>query len=275
MTDGGGGVKKEKILLVILLLVAMPLLTGAVMSINPATEEQELIFIPSVKERNMGRKIHKQIGEHFNLPVDPLMQKRVEELGKKLASGADRRDVVYRFTVLDHEKDDCYNAFAVPGGYIYIFDDLVEVMETDDNVGAILAHEMGHVEARHAVKRMQGSIGTTILMLLGGYMEKKEGAYAKANMAIGQLMAAYSRHDERQADELSVKYMKRAELDPNGSVGALQTLKGLRKKAPRMKYSFYKSHPYISERIAYLKNFIRGYADFDSYINLVTQKHEL
>ncbi|MFH1552477.1 MAG: M48 family metalloprotease [Candidatus Omnitrophota bacterium] len=267
--------KKEKILLAILLLMATPLLTGALMSINPATEEQELILIPSVKERNMGRKIHKQVREHFELPVDPLMQKRVEEIGKKLASGADRRDVVYCFTVLNDEKDDCYNAFAVPGGYVYIFDDLVGVMGTDDKVAAILAHEMGHVEGRHSVKRLQGSIGTTILMLLGAQMEKKEGEYAKANMAIGQLMAAYSRHDERQADELSIKYLRRAEFDPDGSVKALQTLKGLRKKAPRMKYSFYKSHPYISERIAYLKNFIRGHADFDSYINLVTEKDEL
>ncbi len=267
--------RKNKTLVFLTVLFFLPFLAGGVMSINPATEEEELVLIPAVKERNMGRKIDQQVREQFDLPVDPLTQKRVEEIGEKLALGADRKDVVYRFTVLNHEKDDYYNAFAAPGGYVYVFEDLVEVLETDDNVAAVLAHEIGHVEARHSVKRLQANLGLTALMLLGAQMQKERGTPEKANAAIGQLMSAYSRHDERQADELSVKYMRRAGFDPNGAVNAMEKLKELRKKAPRARYSFYRSHPYLSERIAYLKKFIKGYTDFDSYINLPSRGDEL
>jgi predicted Zn-dependent protease len=200
------------------------------------------------------------------------VQKRVEEIGRRLAAGTDRKSIIYHFTVLTDEGDDNFNAFAVPGGYIYIFDDMVEKLGTDDKIAAVLAHEMGHVEAKHSVKRMQGSLGATLLMLLGSRVATDGRDIAKANAAIGQLMMSYSRHDERQADELSVKYLKKAGFDPAGAVQSLKVLKKLRKKGPMMKYSHYRSHPYVSERISHLKNTIKGYTDFDSYINIVPER---
>jgi predicted Zn-dependent protease len=265
--------KKRKTKFIFLsILLSIPFLMGAGMALNPATEEEELIFVSTSKEKGMGRNIDKQVKKHYELEVDPLVQERIEKIGAKLAQGTDRRDVIYYFTVLNHEKDDFYNAFAAPGGYIYIFDDLVDVMETDDKIAAVLAHEMGHIEARHSIKRLQGSLGTTLLMILGSQMKTDGKSFRAANMAIGKLMMAYSRHDEFQADELSIKYMERAGFDPNGTVQSLKTLKKLRKKAPPMKYASYKSHPYLSERIAHLKNAIRGYTDFDSYINIISGK---
>ncbi len=267
----------NKYVLLIILLLVQPFLLGGIMSVNPATDEEELIFIPPEKERNMGRKINKKVHERFDGSVDPLMQERIERIGEKLAAGSDRKDMVYRFAVLkdDEAKEESYNAFAVPGGYIYIFSDLVGKLKADDNIAGVLAHEMSHIEAKHSVKRLQGSIGVTALMLLGTQMKVEEGSGASLNAAIGHLMASYSRQDERQADELSVKYMRRAGFDPNGTVGALEVLRAIRKKAPRMKYSFLKSHPYNSERVAYLKNFIKGYADFDSYINIVSEPDKM
>jgi predicted Zn-dependent protease len=251
----------------------MPFLMG-VMSINPATEEEELIFIPTAKEKNMGRNIDKSVKEHFKLSVDPLVQKRIEEIGNKLANGTDRKNIVYHFTVLNHEEDECYNAFAAPGGYIYIFDDLVEVLETDDKIASVLAHEMGHVEARHSVKRLQTSLSTALLILLGSQIPRESGSLNAANSALAQLMMAYSRHDEFQADELSVKYMKKAGYDPEGVIQSLKTMKKIRKKGKLMKYSYYRSHPYLSERIAHAKRAIKGYTDFDSYINIVPRDDE-
>jgi predicted Zn-dependent protease len=265
---------KLKFLVFVTLLLSASFPAGAGIAINPATDEAELILIPAAKERNMGRSIDQEIRKKFDIPVDPLIQERVEKLGERIAAGTDRKDLVYRFTVLDDEKDDNYNAFAVPGGYIYIFSDLVEKLQTDDTIAAVLAHEMGHEEARHAIKRLQGSLGATALMLLGTQMQSDPGSYAALNAAIGQLMAAYSRHDERQADELSIKYLKRAGFDPEGTIDALRALKKLRKKASEMKYFFYKSHPYLSERIAHLRNFIKGYTNFDSYINMVPRKSD-
>lgn len=239
-----------------------------IQSFNPSTEEEDIIFIPTEKEKNMGRNIDKQVREEFGIPVDPLVQERIDKIGERLSRVADRKDLVYKFTVIKGEKANNYNAFAVPGGYVYIFDDLVAKLETDDRVAGVLAHEMGHVEARHPMKRMQGAIGATALLVLTTMSPADGETKAKANAAIGQLMAAYSRHDERQADELSVKYLKEAGLDPNGAVEALETLQALVKRSPRMRYSFYKSHPYLSERIAVLRGEVKGHADFEAYINV-------
>jgi predicted Zn-dependent protease len=260
---------RNKLFILTIMFLLVLFLMECAASINPATEEEEFILIPAEKEKNMGRNIDKSVKKHFELSVDPLVQERIEKIGNKLAEGTDRKDLVYYFTVLNHEEDECYNAFAAPGGYIYIFDDLVEVMETDDKIAAVLAHEMGHVEARHSLKRLQTSLGTALLMILGSRMNREKGSLAEANTALAQLMMAYSRHDEFQADELSVKYLKRAGYDPEGAVQSLKTMKRLRKKGKRMKYSYYRSHPYLSERIAHVKNKINGYADFDSYINIV------
>lgn len=252
-----------------------PFLQGGMLSVNPATDEEELVLIPADKEKSMGRSVDEKVNKHFKLPVDPLMQERIDKIGEKLAAGTDRRDIVYRFRVLKDEKEDSYNAFAAPGGYVYIFSDLVEVLEDDDKIAGVLAHEMAHIEARHSIKRLQGSLGVAALILLGSQMNTGEGSAAALGPAIGQLMAAYSRQDEEQADELSVKYMERAGYDPEGTVGSLEKLKELRKKGKRMKYSFNKSHPYISERIAYLEKLIRGQADFDSYINTASKDNML
>jgi len=165
----------KEILIFIFLVISIPFVTGGIASFNAATEEEEVVIISSEKERSMGRKIDKKVKKYFDLPADPLVQQRIRNIGKKLAENTDRKDVVYRFMVLTDEKNDNYNAFAVPGGYIYIFDDLVEVLETDDNIAAVLAHEMGHIEAKHSVKRMQGSLWLTALMLLGSQMKTGGG----------------------------------------------------------------------------------------------------
>ncbi len=269
--DTGAG--KKMVFFMCLLMV--PFSLGGIMSVNPATDEEELIFIPPEKERNMGRSIDEKIKKKFDLPVDPLMQERVENIGERIASQSDRRDMVYRFTVLKDEKEDNYNAFAVPGGYIYIFSDLVEALEKDDDLAGVLAHEMGHIEAKHSVKRLQGSLGVTALMLLGTQIKAERGTYVELGKAINELMAAYSRHDEQQADELALRYLELAGFDKNGAIGSLEVLKELRKKAPRMRYAVYKSHPYVSERIAHLKSIVGGRTDFDSYINIVSDDDEL
>ncbi|MFH1797751.1 MAG: M48 family metallopeptidase [Candidatus Omnitrophota bacterium] len=252
----------------IVILFLTPFFLGSIVSINPATDEEEVILVPVVKERNIGKKIDEQVRKQYKMPVDPLLDQRVKQIGDSLALCTDRKDLVYRFKVLEDEKDNNYNAFAAPGGYIYIFSDLMEALKTDDNTAAVLSHEMAHVEAKHSVKRMQANLGVTALLLLGTQIEAEQGTYAALGNAIGQLMSAYSRKDERQADELSVKYLRLAGFDAYGTIRALETLRDFRKKAPTRRYSYFRSHPYLSERISYLKKYITGHMDFDSYINM-------
>ncbi len=241
-----------------------------------AISGEDIIPISTEKERRMGESIAKQVEKKFDEVDDPLVQKRFEEIGKKLAGVCDRQDLVYRFKVLKTEgdKEKYYNAFALPGGYVYIFDALMEVLETDDKIAAVTAHELGHISCRHSIKRLRSSLGANVLMILAVVAARDGKTVAKANEALAQLMMSYSREDEFEADRLSVKYVKKAGFNADGALESLLTLQELRKKGPEMRYIFYKTHPYLSERIAAVRAEIKGYTDFDSYINLPEKKED-
>lgn len=235
----------------------------------------DVIPISVEKEKNIGASVAKQVETKYKEVDDPLIQKRFEEIGERLAAVCDRQELVYHFKVLkagEGEREDYYNAFALPGGYVYMFEPLIEFMETDDKIAAVTAHEIGHVNAKHSVKRLQGSLGANALMILAAVAAQDGRAVAEANEAVTQLMMAYSREDEIEADKLSVKYVKAAGFNPDGVMESLLTLQEWRKEGPERKYTSYRTHPYLSERIATARSDIRGYTDFDSYINLPEQK---
>ena len=240
-----------------------------------ALKPDDIIYISKEKERQMGASIAKQVEDQFEDTDDPLLQKRLEEIGKKLADVCDRKDFIYRFKVLkakEGREEEYFNAFALPGGYVYMFDAMIKKLKTDDKIAAVTAHEIGHICARHPVKRLQSSLGMNALMLLAVALSRDGRTAAEANEAITQLMMSYSRDDEFEADRLSVKYVKKAGFDPSGVVRTLETLKKMRKKGKEMTYSYYKTHPYLSERIAAVRSEIKGYTDFDSYINIPDEK---
>ena len=235
----------------------------------------DFVPISAEKEKKMGQSISKQVEKKFETVDDPLVQERFQAIGKRLAKVSDRQEFVYHFKVLKPEegsdKDRHYNAFTLPGGYVYMFEPLMEVLETDDRIAAVTAHEIGHTSARHVVKRLQSSLGVNMLMLLALLTAGDDRAVGQTNEALAQLMMAYSREDEFEADRISVKYLKAAGFDPNGALESLLELKKLRKKGRDFPYISYRSHPYLSERIALVRKEIKGYTDFDSYINLLPE----
>jgi predicted Zn-dependent protease len=238
--------------------------------VSEAINPNDIIPVSAEKEKSMGASIAKQVEKQFETTSDPLLQKRFEDIGKRIAGVCDRQELVYHFKVLKAkgEKEKYYNAFALPGGYVYIFDAFIEVLETDDKVAAVTAHEIGHICAKHAIERLQSSLGANALMVLGLVTARDGRSLAEANEALAHLMMSYSREAEFEADKLSVIYMDKAGFNKKGVLEALLMLKDIRKKGPQMRYMYYKSHPYLSERIAMVRTEIRGYKDFDSYINL-------
>jgi len=232
----------------------------------------DIILVSTEKECHIGRSLAEKVEEKYDAPDDPLVQKRFEDLGKRLSRICDRQDIVYHFKVLKAEEgedeENYYNAFCLPGGYVYMFEPLMEVLETDDQIAAVIAHEIGHITGRHAVKRLTASIGMNALMLLAALVPSRDkSTRADVGSALTQLMMAYSRKDEYEADTLSVKYMKQAGLDSEGVVKSMETLADLRQKGRERKYIHYHTHPYLSERIAKARAEVKGYADFESYIN--------
>lgn len=239
---------------------------------NPATGEDDLVIMGTAQEVRMGRSLARSVEEKFGLAKDSGMQIRVNEVGKKIAKVCDRPDLTYSFRVLegeDLEKEQRYNAFALPGGYVYIFKDMVEDMQSDDELASILAHEVGHIVAKHSIKKLQSTIGMAGLGLIGMVTKADGRERAETSAAITQLMMAYSRQAEFEADKLCVVYMKKAGFDPKAAVSYMDRMleRQLNKKMSR--YIYFRTHPHISERRAAINKEIEGKIAFDDYINTV------
>jgi len=160
-----------------------------------------------------------------------------------------------RRPLISHSIDEVH-AFTIPGGHVYIFKGLYDILD-DDELACVMAHEIGHVAARHIVKKMQASLGYQLLstIALATYVstnedrKKKAGyaAYAGAT-AFNLVSLGYSRKDEFEADALAVKYARLANIDPYGMARALEKLGARQKKGLPVPYML-RSHPHTQERV--------------------------
>ncbi len=188
---------------------------------NTATGKEDIIFVDTQKEVNIGKGIAESIekSKEIKLDPDPLMTERVAAVGQKIASVSGRKEVKYTFRVID--KDDI-NAFALPGGYVFVFKGIVDKVSTDDELAAVIAHEIAHVVARHSIKRLQGSIGYDVLRILMAVTGAGMRYSARIDAAFGQLIMSYSREDEALADKMAAQYLKEAGYDPWAVVSLLK-----------------------------------------------------
>ena len=218
-------------------------------TLNPATGRNEFIMISTDDEVRMGQAIHAQLLKENHVSTDEKILERVERVGRSLAAVSDRQDYEYHFFVI--EKDEL-NAFTVPGGNIYFYTGLLKLLDSDEEVAAVLAHEIGHCAARHTVKKFQAALGYNLIeSIVFSQVEMGEGARQIASMSTGTLMnivfSAYGRRDELEADRLGVKYMHLAGYDLEGMI---KTLKVLEKESEGKEIpSIVRTHPYVKDRI--------------------------
>jgi len=231
--------------IIILILTAFSAFIGGCTTIyNPATGQRESFFIDSRMEASLGQDMAKQINSEMKLVNDPGLNQRVQKIGKKIAAVSDRQDVEYKFNIVEDRQ---FNAFALPGGIVYINSGLLEAAN-DDELAAVLGHEVGHIAARHSVKRLQAVLGYQIIasIALGGN-QKPQVAQA-VGVVFNVVTLGYGRKDEFLADKLGVKYAKYAGYNPNGMVTLLQKLKK-ESKETGLNIVFLRSHPPVDERI--------------------------
>ncbi len=256
---------KKKIILIICFVLAVALSnTGCSTSYNLTTQKEELIFVSDEKEVDLGKSLSKQLEHRYELDNDALLQERADRIGQVLVKVCDRQEIAYHFKVLKEKE---VNALSLPGGFIYVNRGLVDKVSSDDELAAALAHEIGHVVARHAVKRLQGLTGYTLLRILLSGKGSRQELSRGADIAFGQLFLAYSREDELLADRLSVKYLKKAKFNPEAALTLLEKLKEAEKKEPLRPLNYARTHPYVPDRIAAVKEEIYGQSDFSDYIN--------
>ena len=200
----------------------------------------------------IGRNVNREVLKNYKVLEDKETQTYVQEVGQKIALVSDRQDLEYSFTVLASQE---LNAFALPGGSVYISKGLVDILDKNE-LASVLGHEVGHIAARHSVKRIQGQMGYQLLMTIAMYQISKKDrklakTVAKGTNSIFQLvLLGYSRQDELLADRLAIRYTHKARYNPWGMVTCLKKLKEHSKnkgfwRAPVI----LRSHPYLEDRI--------------------------
>ena len=231
----------------IVLLFCVPFAAGC--SKNPVTGQKELILIPVSEEIALGAQTAPQFEEEFEGKVDNAqLQEYVARVGANLAAVSDR-DMPYEYALL---SSDIPNAFALPGGKIYVTAGLFRHMNNERQLAAVLAHETVHIAARHSVQSMQNQMGAAIFAELVGAIvggEGAESAKATSEFVTGMVNLRYSREDESEADEYGLKYMDRAGYNPWGMVELLELLQSLSNAEPGLFGDLFATHPLTSKRI--------------------------
>ena len=236
---------------------------------NLASQHQDYTLTSTEKEVAIGRTLARRVEAELPVVADEPMQARVRSIGERLAAVCDRRELVYSFTVV-HEEE--VNAFSLPGGYVFLNDALVEKAASDDELAAVISHEVAHIAARHAVRQSESSLGLQLAQL--ATLVTRNGQAAQGVSVAGIAMQlAYAREDELEADRLGVKYMKAAGFDSKAMLAFLEKLRDLdRDKShylPRgvVRPHYALTHPYIPERLRAVKEALFGVADYIDYLN--------
>ncbi len=235
---------------------------------NPVTGHPEFVLLSSAQERELGRSSAAEVEAQIGLVRDPArLVQYVGELGRALAAHSPRRDVSYQFAIADMVEP---NAFALPGGWIYVSRGALAIANSEDELAGVLGHEIGHVAARHAVQRQTRSVGLSLVTVLGAVVAGAAGGEeaAQAVAQLGQvagagLIASYGRDQERQADRIGQTLAAEAGYDPAGLVWFLSTLERETRRAAHGRTrqpSFFDSHPMTAERIATAERLARELA---------------
>ncbi|MFH1848278.1 MAG: M48 family metallopeptidase [Candidatus Omnitrophota bacterium] len=245
-------------LFILCFLTAVFLLCGCATIYNPATGREEVVWISAREEQDVGRKMARQVEKKFKTYNDLFTQSRVNAIGQQLVKFCDRKEIPYHFTVLDSEE---INAFALPGGYIYVFRGLIEKAGSDAEIAAVLAHEIGHIAARHPVKKMESSMGYNVLMSLAFAKSETRELTRYIDIGYNIVSLGYSREDEFLADRLSVRYLRRSGYSPGAVVSFLKKLQELNKSQEVPYLVIFRSHPLLTQRIEAAEKEIAGPAE--------------
>jgi predicted Zn-dependent protease len=205
-----------------LLAATLAAMSVASCATNPVTGRQDVVLMSEAQEVQMGRDEHPKILQQYGRYGDEALQAYVNQVGQRIAAVSQRPQLQYTFTILDSAE---VNAFALPGGYVYITRGIMAYLNSEAELVAVLGHEVGHVTARHAVRQQTGAtaagVGATVIGILTG-----SGDLANvANMAGSALVSGYGRDMELEADDLGAQYLARLGYDPDAMIDVVRLLK--------------------------------------------------
>jgi len=221
-------------------------------AVNPITGDEELMLISEKQDIEIGRHYAPEIEKQMGGRIDNNdLQDYIDSVGQRVARVSQKPNLEYHFVALNHKS---VNAFALPGGYLFVTLGMLENLRTEAQLAAVLAHEIVHVVARDTANMMSNEIGLNLL-IMGAAVAGGSEALTTAQVATMVLGLQYSKADERQADLGGMKYMVRAGYDPQGMVEIMQILESRQRDT---RDDFMSTHPSPINRVGYLKRRIHS-----------------
>ena len=254
------------------LLASLFLFAGC--AVNPVTGRQNFTLMSEAEEMRTGRQADVDIRKEYGVYDLPALQNYVNEIGQKLAKKSHRPQLNYHFTVVDSPQ---INAFALPGGYIYITRGILAYLNSEAELAAVLGHEIGHVTARHGVQQYTATtaanVGTVVLgVLLSRYIGPAGQQLGQSALGImgNVLLSGYGREHELEADRLGAEYLARSGYDPQAMIKVIGVLKNQELfdievaaqegREPRRYHGIFASHPDNDTRLHEVVDEARQYA---------------
>jgi predicted Zn-dependent protease len=236
-------------------LVGFVLSAAAACAVNPVSGKRELSLISEQGEIEMGKESDAQIGREYGTYPDQSLTRYVAAVGAEMIPHTHRPKLEYHFAVLDSPV---VNAFAAPGGYIYVTRGILAMMNSESELATVLGHELGHVNARHSVRQMSQMILVQAGLALGSAVSETFAKVAGvAGVGAQLLFLKYSRDDEREADALGVAYSRAGGFNAVEMVNFFATLQRYGDLSGGHSLpGFLSTHPLTSERIQNVKGLV-------------------
>jgi predicted Zn-dependent protease len=237
------------------LLLILPLVLSSCAT-NPVSGDREFVTVSESQEIDQGRKFHQTIIKQYGVYDDPDLQSYVDAIGQQLAANSHRAHLQFHFTILDSPD---INAFALPGGYIYITRGIMAYLENEAELAGVLGHEIGHVTARHSVRQQSGQFASELLnILISATTENSTLAQLGSQLSTG-IIRGYGRKHELEADRLGAEYLHKSAYNPEAMLDVIGVLKdqelyesALAKKQnrqPRIYHGVFSTHPKNDDRL--------------------------
>ncbi|OHC82547.1 MAG: peptidase M48 Ste24p, partial [Sideroxydans sp. RIFOXYB12_FULL_59_6] len=192
---------------------------------NPVTGKQDFVMMSEAQEISLGRQADADVRKQYKVYPNPALQAYVDRVGQKLATHSHRNNLRYRFTVLDSPE---INAFALPGGYVYITRGIMAYLNSEAEMAAVLGHEIGHVTARHGVRQQSASQAANLGIQLASILVPElnnQAFHDVSNLLGGALLSGYGREHELESDRLGAQYLARTAYDPQAMIRVVGVLK--------------------------------------------------
>ena len=238
-------------------------------AVNPVTGQREFMLLTEAEEIKLGNQTDTQIGQTYGIYDDHKLTKYINDIGQRMAKLSHRPNLPFEFKILDSPV---VNAFAVPGGYVYLTRGILSYLNNEAELAGVVGHEIGHITARHTAQQYTRAQISQIGLGLGVILSDNFRKYAGlAQFGVGMLSLRFSRDNERQADNLGVEYSTKAGFDATHMANFFETLERLHPSADRSGLEgWFSTHPNPPDRIKAVQKKAREWTQKLGVTNLRT-----